>query len=233
MPIDTNNHRGLKTPEPKQLGGSLVILFGLVLILNLFMFGRPRYPTTAYSDFLAQVQAGKVEQVEINPNRIRYTLKSEPIDERAEAQSSHVLETIPLVTDLELPNILREHNVRFFVQPANGLGWLRTLLSWVVPPLIFLGIWGWLLSRGQGDGPAALTVGKSQARIYSEGTTGVTFNDVAGVDEAKAKLQEIIDFLKSADKYIRLGAKIPKDITLRVLSRLKTRRIKQIFWFLR
>ena len=122
MPIDNNNNRGFKTPEPKQFGGSLLVLFWLLIMLNLFLFGRPRYPTTAYSDFLAQVEAGKVEQVEINPNRIRYTLKSEPIDERAEAQSSQVLETIPLVTDLELPNILREHNVRFFVQPANGLG---------------------------------------------------------------------------------------------------------------
>ncbi len=126
-------------------------------MLNIFLFGRPRYPTTAYSDFLAQVEAGQVERVEISPNRIRYTLKSEPVDERVDTQTSPVWETIPLVTDLELPNILREHNVRFFVQPPNGLGWLRTLLSWVVPPLIFFGIWGWLLSRGQGAGPAALT----------------------------------------------------------------------------
>ncbi len=214
MPIDTNNNRSLKTPEPKQLGGGLLILFGLLLMLNLFLFGGPRYPTAAYSDFLAQVEAGQVERVEISPHRIRYTLKSELITEPFGTQSSQVFDTIPLVTDLELPNILREHNVRFFVQPANGLGWLRTLLGWVVPPLIFFGIWGWLLSRGQEAGPAALTVGKSQARIYSEGTTGVTFDDVAGVDEAKAELQEIVDFLKSADKYIRLGAKIPKGVLL-------------------
>ena len=142
MPIDTNKNRDLKTPEPKQFGGSLFILFGLLLMLNLFLFRGPRYPITAYSDFLAQVEAGKVEQVEISPNRIRYNLKSESIGEEAETQPSQVVETIPLVTDLELPNILREHNVRFFVRPANGLGWLRTLLSWVVPPLIFFGIWG-------------------------------------------------------------------------------------------
>jgi cell division protease FtsH len=64
------------------------------------------------------------------------------------------------------------------------------------------------------DGPAALTIGKSKARIYSEGTTGVTFDDVAGVDEAKTELQEIVDFLKNAGKYTRLGAKIPKGVLL-------------------
>ncbi|HEY9663219.1 MAG TPA: ATP-dependent zinc metalloprotease FtsH, partial [Allocoleopsis sp.] len=80
--------------------------------------------------------------------------------------------------------------------------------------LLFLVLWIWLLSRGQGIGTAALTVGKSKARIYSEGDTGATFSDVAGVDEAKAELQEIVDFLKHTDKYIRLGAKIPKGVLL-------------------
>jgi cell division protease FtsH len=78
------------------------------------------------------------------------------------------------------------------------------------PSLDFL----WLMSRTQAGGPAALTVGKSKARIYSEGSTGVTFANVAGVDEAKAELQEIIDFLKNAGKYTRLGAKIPKGVLL-------------------
>ena len=214
MPIDTNNDRSLKTPEPKQFGGSLLILFVLLILFNLFWLGGPRYPTTAYSDFLAQVEAGKVERVEIGPERIRYTLKSEGVSDRIGTQPSRVFDTIPMAPDLELPKILREHDVQFLVRPPSGLGWLRTLAGWVVPPLIFFGIWGWLLSRGQGAGPAALTIGQSKARIYSEGTTGVTFDDVAGVDEAKAELQEIVDFLKSADKYIRLGAKIPKGVLL-------------------
>jgi cell division protease FtsH len=108
---------------------------------------------------------------------------------------------------------LREHDVDFTAPPPNPWGWLGTLFSWVVPPLVFFGIWGWLMNRGQG-GAAALTIGKSKARIYSEGTTGVTFADVAGVDEAKAELQEIVEFLKNADKYIRLGARIPKGVLL-------------------
>jgi len=214
MPIDTNNERSWKTPEPKQFGGSLLILFVLLILFNLFWLGGPRDPTTAYSDFLAQVEAGKVERVEIGPEQIRYTLKSEGVSDQIGTEPSRVFDTIPMAPDLELPKILREQDVQFFVRPPSGLGWLRTLAGWVVPPPIFFGIWGWLLSRGQGAGPAALTIGQSQARIYSEGTTGVTFDDVAGVDEAKAELQEIVDFLKSADKYIRLGAKIPKGVLL-------------------
>ncbi|MCX7595070.1 MAG: ATP-dependent zinc metalloprotease FtsH, partial [Fischerella sp.] len=214
MPIDTNNNNRMKLPEPKQFGGSLLILFVLMILLNLFLLQGPRYPTTAYSDFIAEVEAGKVDRVEISPDRIRYILKSEQTPSQIGAQPSQVFDTIPVPTDLELPKLLREHNVKFFVRPPSGLGWLWTLLGWVVPPLIFFGIWGWLLRRSQGVGPAALTIGKSKARIYSEGTTGVTFDDVAGVDEAKAELQEIVDFLKNAGKYTRLGAKIPKGVLL-------------------
>jgi cell division protease FtsH len=82
-----------------------------------------------------------------------------------------------------------------------------------LPPLIFVGIWAWFLQRAQG-GSAALTVGKSKARIYAQGDTGVTFNDVAGEDEAKAELEEIVEFLKHPDKYTKIGAVIPKGALL-------------------
>ncbi|HEY9602132.1 MAG TPA: ATP-dependent zinc metalloprotease FtsH, partial [Allocoleopsis sp.] len=104
--------------------------------------------------------------------------------------------------------------VEFGALPPDKSGFFTTLLGWVIPPLIFLGIWGWLMSRAQQGGGAALTVGKSKARIYSEGNTGVKFADVAGIDEAEAELQEIVQFLKSAEKYIRVGAKIPKGVLL-------------------
>jgi cell division protease FtsH len=72
-------------------------------------------------------------------------------------EAFRLFDTIPMAPDLELPKILREHDVQFFVRPPSGLGWLRTLAGWVVPPLIFFGIWGWLLSRRQGASPAALS----------------------------------------------------------------------------
>ncbi|WP_026098162.1 ATP-dependent zinc metalloprotease FtsH [Kamptonema formosum] len=217
MPVDTNNSRRLKPPEPRQFGGSILILLATLLMLNLLLPGvSPRYREVPYSEFINQVEAGKVARALVGPELIKYELKSDPGEGTGKPsdQSARVYTTRPVAIDLELPKILRQHDVEFRAASPDSLVWLWTLLSWVAPPLIFFGIWGWLLSRSQGGGPAALTVGKSKARIYSEGSTGVRFDDVAGVDEAKAELQEIVDFLKNAAKYTRLGAKIPKGVVL-------------------
>ncbi len=217
MPVETNNNRQIKQPKFRQFGGSFLILLTILLLLNLIVpnFGN-QAPQVAYSDFIAQVEAGKVDRAIVASDRIEYTLKS-PTSTGNESQvptgTNQVFTTTPIAIDLDLPKILRDHNVKFTAPAPDNNGWIGTLLSWVVPPLIFFGIWGFLLNRG-GGGPAALTVGKSKARIYSEGSTGVKFTDVAGVDEAKAELQEIVDFLKNADKYTRLGAKIPKGVLL-------------------
>ncbi|WP_017318012.1 ATP-dependent zinc metalloprotease FtsH [Mastigocladopsis repens] len=211
MPVETNNNkRPIKPPRIRQFGGSLLILLTLLFLLNAIVpsFFGPRLTQVPYSDFIAQVQAGKVDRAVVGSDRIEYSVKTQTPDGKPGEQ---VFETTPIAIDLDLPKILRDNNVEFAAPPPNQNGWISTLLSWVVPPLIFFGIWGFLLNRG-GGGPAALTVGKSKARIYSEGSTGVKFIDVAGVDEAKAELEEIVDFLKSADKYTRLGAKIPKGV---------------------
>lgn len=215
MPVDTNKKSPLKGPRPRQFGGGLLILFTLLLVLNFVLpsFGS-RPPQIAYSDFIVQAQAGKVDRALVGGDRIEFTLKPDPNAPVLDAaERPRVFVTTPVAIDLDLPKILRENGVEYGAPPPNNNGWISTLLSWVVPPLIFLGIWGWLLNR-QGGGPAALTVGKSKARIYSEGGTGVRFTDVAGVDEAKVELQEIVDFLKNADKYTRVGAKIPKGVLL-------------------
>lgn len=214
MPIETEPNRTRKNIEPKRFGGSLFILFTLLLFLNLFVLRGPRFPITAYSDFITQVEAGQVERVEVRPDRIRYILKSDQYGFDEGTKTAPVFDTVPVGIDLELPKFLREHDVQYFAPPPSSLSWLPTLLGWVVPPLIFFGIWSWLINRNQGAGPAALTVGQSKARIYSEGSTGVTFDDVAGVEEAKTELLEIVDFLAHADKYTRLGAKIPKGVLL-------------------
>ncbi len=214
MPIDTDPNRTQKNLESKQFGSSLFILLALLLFLNLFVLRGPRFPITAYSDFVTQVEAGQVVRAEVRPDRIRYMLKSDQYAFDEGTETAPVFDTVPVGIDLELPKFLREHDVQYFAPPPSSLSWLPTLLGWVVPPLIFFGIWSWLINRNQGAGPAALTVGQSKARIYSEGSTGVTFDDVAGVDEAKTELLEIVDFLAHADKYTRLGAKIPKGVLL-------------------
>ena len=212
MPVDKDNNRPAKPPRTRQFGGSLLVLFTILLLLNFILpsFG-PQPTQVAYSDFVAQVEADQVLQAVVGNERIEFALKPDP---NAETQTPKFLVTTPVPLDLDLPKILREHNVKFAAPAPNNNGWIGTLLSWVVPPLIFFGIWGWLMNRGQGAGGAALTVGKSKARIYSEGSTGIKFDDVAGVDEAKYELLEIVDFLKNAAKYTRLGAKIPKGALL-------------------
>jgi len=211
MPVDTQNKNSIKPPKMRQFGGSLFILLTLLLLLNFIVpsFFGPEYAQAPYSEFIAQVQAGKVERAIVGNESIQYAIASKNADGEVVEQ---VFTTTPVGLDLDLPKILRENNVEFAAPPPNNNGWIGTLLSWVIPPLIFFGIWG-ILMRRQGGG-AALTVGKSKARIYSEGSTGVKFSDVAGVDEAKTELEEIVDFLKNADKYTRLGAKIPKGALL-------------------
>ena len=209
MPVDTNPDERVKTPEPGGFGRSLIVFLLWLLLLNLFLSREVGHREIPYSQFIDQVEAGQVASAKIGTERIVYELKPNP----AAKQPSQEFVTTPVPLDLELPKVLREHKVEFSALPPGNTGWIVNLLSWVVPPLIFVGVWLWLLSRSQG-GPAALTIGKSKARIYSEGTTGVTFEDVAGVDEAKVELQEIVDFLKNAPKYTRLGAKIPKGVLL-------------------
>lgn len=213
MPVETNNNKNkIKPPRVRQFGGSLLILLTLLLVLNLIVpsFFGPKLPQIPYSDFIVQVQAGKVDKAIVGQDRIQYSIKTQTPEGK---EVDQVFQTTPVAIDLDLPKILRDNKVEFAAPPPDQNSWIGTLLSWVLPPLIFVGIWGFFLNR-QGGGPAALTVGKSKARIYSEGSTGVKFSDVAGIEEAKAELEEVVDFLKNADKYTRLGAKIPKGALL-------------------
>lgn len=214
MPIDTQSDPHIKTPEPRQLSRSIVLILMWLILLNLFFSQIAENQPVPYSDFINQVEAGKVARVVISPNRIQYILKSDRTANQSDTSSSKTHITIPVALDSELPKILREHDVQFLAPSPAGTGWIATLLSWIIPPLVFFGFWFWLLNRAQGGGSVALTVGKSKARIYAEGSTGVTFDDVAGVDEAKVELQEIVDFLQNRSKYTCLGAKIPKGVLL-------------------
>jgi len=180
--------------------------------LNIFFgqFGRPRAPQIPYSDFLEQVEAGDVEEAVIARDRIRYQLKGQALNE----EEPEVLETVPVQDDPQLTELLRANDVEFSAIPereGGGFGIFGLLLL----PLLIYGVLAFLIRRGQGGGgAAALGVGKSKARLYEEGDTKTTFADVAGVDEAKAELQEVVEFLRSSEKYTRLGAKVPKGILL-------------------
>jgi cell division protease FtsH len=126
-----------------------------------------------------------------------------------------VLRTTPIF-DLELPKRLEEKGIEFAAAPPPRNSWFGTILSWVIPPLIFVGIWQFFLNRNSGGGPAgALSFTKSKAKVYVEGETEkITFADVAGVEEAKTELAEIVEFLKFPQRFTAIGARIPKGVLL-------------------
>lgn len=161
----------------------------------------------AYSKFIQQVKAAQVQQVLIKPDRIEYTLKPEFGSQR--------YYTVPASQGEDLPMLLDEHGVDFSTladNSATSAGILGLLLSTGV----LVGTFAWLLkfSNAGGGMGVGMGVGKSNARVYNQGKTGVTFADVAGVDEAKQELQEVVDFLSNGEKYRKIGAKIPKGVLL-------------------
>ena len=178
-----------------------------------------------YSTFLTDIEQDKVKEVELNTGSgtIRYTLK--------DAEESHYNETTQFPNDTDLVSLLREHNVDFSakIPDASGDLWLYMLLSYVLPLVIFIG-GGWLLNRrlrkqmgddnsmnfGSGGffGGGMGGLGKSNAKMVKGEETGVTFHDVAGQDEAKDSLVEIVSFLKNPDKYTAIGARCPRGALL-------------------
>jgi cell division protease FtsH len=193
------------------------LLWFLLVLLLINLLGIPFIATrseegVAYSQFRQQVKQGLVEKAWIGPDEVRYTLVSEESAE-AEDDSETLYTSVPLPDDPELIGLLEAHNVEYSgLQESSGGGY--GILGWMALVFILLGIGSLFANRSDGVGPSALTVGKSKARIYSQGHTGVTFDDVAGVEEAKEELQEIIEFLKEPGKYIHIGAKIPKGVLL-------------------
>lgn len=158
-----------------------------------------------YSDFKKLVSQDKLEEVIINPTTIKAVLKAEG------GQKSKKSITTVKVEDTELIKELIAHNVKF--SAANDSGWSQSLfLLWFIPMIIFL----ILMARTRKGAPGAglMSIGKSRAKPYIDKDTGVTFDDVAGVDEAKEELKEIIDYLQNPQKYQRLGGKIPKGVLL-------------------
>lgn len=194
----------------RQIGNILLLIGGLFLLANLFfpqLFGSP-VPQVPYSLFIDQVEDGNVNRVYVGQDEIRYQLQGE------DTQPGQVLRTTPIF-DLELPKRLEAKGVEFAAAPPARNGWFTNILSWVIPPLIFVGIWQFFLGRGGGGPQGALSFTKSKAKVYVEGdSTKITFEDVAGVEEAKTELEEIVEFLKNPQRYLQIGARIPKGVLL-------------------
>lgn len=183
-----------------------VLAFFLILLFQNWWGLRQAYVPIPYSQFQSLLSRGDVEEVFIGSNVIQGILKTSQPDGRKRFSTTRV--------DPELAADLAKYGVRFSGVIESTL--LRDILSWIFPVLLFFGIWIFFIRRmaeHQGLG-GAMTVGKSKAKVYVETDTKVTFDDVAGVDEAKDELQEIVAFLKEPDRYGRLGARLPKGILL-------------------
>lgn len=198
-------------PRSRQIGNILLLVSSLFLLANIFLpnlFG-PSIPRVPYSLFIHQVQDQEVSKVSVGQNEIRYQLKPETGSEDA----GQVLATTPIF-DLELPKLLEANGIEFAAAPPPKNGWFTSLLSWVIPPLIFVAIWQFFINRGGGP-QGALSIGRSKAKVYVENESEkVTFADVAGVEEAKTELVEIVDFLKSPQRFTQIGARIPRGVLL-------------------
>jgi len=199
--------------------GYLAIALIAILVFQLPLFG-PRAAHVSYSEFKALAKKGKVSNLTLDRETISGTLSTdglEPVLSKEKLEELNRLGTGPhrfVSTRVEDPGLvaeLEQANVKFAGHVENA--WLSTLLSWVLPAVVFAGVWV-LLMRRFGPQQGLMAISKSKARVYVEHKTGVTFDDVAGIDEARGELMEVVDFLKNPDRYRRLGGKIPKGVLI-------------------
>ena len=208
MPIRQDDNR------PNRRFGiiNLVLIgFGVLLLFSSFIpsNGIQQVPRVPYSLFIDQVNDGAVKRAYITQDQIRYEL-SDP-----EEGAPPVLATTPIF-DMDLPQRLESKGVEFAAAPPKKPNIFTTILSWVVPPLIFILVLQFFARRSMGGGAqGALSFTKSKAKVYvPDEESRITFADVAGVDEAKQELTEIVDFLKTPERYAEIGARIPKGVLL-------------------
>ncbi|WP_413357811.1 ATP-dependent zinc metalloprotease FtsH [Prochlorococcus sp. MIT 1201] len=189
----------------------VLIGFGVLLLFSSFLPNpAAQVPRVPYSLFIDQVDDGAVKRAFITQDQIRYELAN------PEEGAPSLLATTPIF-DMDLPQRLESKGVEFAAAPPKKPNVFSTILSWVVPPLIFILVLQFFARRSMGGGGAqgALSFTKSKAKVYvPDEESRVTFADVAGVDEAKDELTEIVDFLKTPERYTEIGARIPKGVLL-------------------
>ena len=182
-----------------------IAIWIVLIIHNLIsqMFSVERIP---YSEFVRALQDGRLVEVAITQDRIQGKMKSTQEGQEVEKAFSTVR------VDPDLSQLLEKYNVTF--KGVVESNFLKNLASWLFPVFFFVGIWYFMMRRFSAQQGSFMTLGKKKARVYMEDEVGVSFDDAAGVDESKEELVEVIDFLKSPEKFTRLGGKLPKGILL-------------------
>jgi cell division protease FtsH len=178
-----------------------------ILFLQTWWQTNQQIEVIPYSDFTSYLKDGKISEILVTERHIKGVLKEPMPDGRKFFYTTRV--------ETDLAKELSQYDVK--IVGGTEESFLKNLLSWILPMVLFFGIWMFVIRRiaeKQGFGGGLMTVGKSKAKVYVESDTKVGFDDVAGVDEAKAELQEVVAFLKDPGNYGRLGAHIPKGVLL-------------------
>ncbi len=181
-------------------------IIGVTFIAQLWSFSQ-NVASIPYSQFLDDLNSGKIAEVRVSGDTIEGDWK--------QPQKNGVKSFVTTRVAPQLAQELERNHVRFSGEVQNTF--LSNLLSWVIPTLLFFGIWMFWFRRfaqNQGGLGGLMSIGRSKAKVYVEADTKTTFKDVAGVDEAKAELKEIVDFLKHPAEYGRLGARMPRGVLL-------------------
>jgi cell division protease FtsH len=181
------------------------ILVGIwvVLIIHNTLYSMFSIDTIPYSEFLQLVKKGRIAEVAITQNQIQGRMAGDPGKDK-------VFRTVRV--DPDISQLLEQNNIIFKGEIESTF--FRDLLSWIIPVFVFIGIWYFIMKRMAGQQPGFMSLGKNKAKIYMQQDLGITFNDVAGVDESKQELVEIIDFLKEPKRFTRIGGMIPRGILL-------------------
>ncbi|WP_022949674.1 ATP-dependent zinc metalloprotease FtsH [Methylohalobius crimeensis] len=204
--------------SPQQSWSRLLLWFFMLLILSWYWFnlGQNQAQTLSYTAFKETVRAGKVASVTLQGDQVTGQLRSmKPVSEKDQAKAERFKTTLPPVEDPELMPLLEKNGVEIQAKSEEATWWLRALIG-ILPWMLIIGLF-WYSSRKMQErmgGGGVFGFGKSRARRFRKGETDLTFDDVAGLENAKLDLREIVHYLRDPDHYRKLGAKIPKGILL-------------------